>query len=194
VTLDGTEVAAALEADRCDQPLDFRCFGIRLSIGFLLALHLSPNYVFPDIIFLAKVEEFSDLRCTLGTEALGVNNIGDAGDVAVALLDDAECEDGQIHGDDATTDGFTLTLTGAAGSVAGVTVREEEADTSGVHDSLLHGETLLVVTAGDAEDVTFEFVADAVTWDFSTHSLIHEDAESPLVFDLDELLAAIGRE
>jgi len=192
-TLQCNAVALVLQTLGSNQTLDLWCFGIWL-LALTLWLNLATNNELANIIILGETKELSDLCSTLGTEALGVNNIGDAGDVAVALLDDAECEDGQIHGDDATTDGFTLTLTGAAGSVAGVTVREEEADTSGVHDSLLHGETLLVVTAGDAEDVTFEFVADAVTWDFSTHSLIHEDAESPLVFDLDELLAAIGRE
>jgi len=78
-----------------------------------------------------------------------------------------------------------------------------------VHDSLLHGETLLVVAAGDLEDVAFEFVADAVAWDFGAHSvgrseavlleivpivpLIHENTELSLVLNLDELLAAIGR-
>jgi hypothetical protein len=43
-----------------------------------------------------------------------------------------------------------------------------------VHDSLLHGETLLVVAAGDLEDVAFEFVADAVAWDFGAHSVGEE--------------------
>jgi hypothetical protein len=30
---------------------------------------------------------------------------------------------------------------------------------------------LLVVAAGDLEDVAFEFVADAVAWDFGAHSV-----------------------
>src|SRR6266550_6163476 len=61
-------------------------FCIRLSIGILLALHLSPDYVFPDIIFLAKVEEFSDLRCTLGTEAFGDDSVRQSGNFILALF------------------------------------------------------------------------------------------------------------
>jgi len=176
-----------------NQTLDLWRLGIWL-LALTLWLNLTTNNELANIIILGETEELSDLCSTFGTEALRVNNVGDAGDFIVALLDDAECEKGQVHGNDAATDRFTLALTSAAGSVAGVTVRKEEADTSGVHDSLLHGETLLVITAGDAEDVASEFVADAVTWDFGTHSLIHEDAEFSLIFDLDELLAAIGRE
>lgn len=125
------------------------------------------------------------------------------------MLDDREGEHGEIHRHDAAADGLALALAGAAGAVAGVPVGEEQADSSGMHDSLLHGEALLVVAAGDLEDVALEFVADAVARNLCTHSVIisccHFDAEEPflplvhkhsqfsLIFNLDQLLAAIGR-
>jgi hypothetical protein len=141
-----------------------------------------------------------------------VDGVGHAWDVGFASLDDRKGEDGQVHCDDAATDGFALPLTSAAGAVAGVAVGEEEADSRWVHDALFHGETLLVVAAGDFENVTFEFVADTVAWDFSSHApvidvsiycqvevdimrigaLVHENAETSLIIDLDELLTAIG--
>jgi len=124
------------------------------------------------IVFLGEAKELADLGCTLGTEALGVNDISDAGNIIVALLDDREREDGQVHSHDAATDRFTLALTGAARSVAGVAVREQEADSSGMHDSLLHWETLLVVAAGDLEDVALELIANAVARYFCAHSVI----------------------
>jgi len=155
-------VALVLQTLGSNQTLDLWRLGIWL-LALTLWLNLTTNNELANIIILGETEELSDLCSTFGTEALRVNNVGDAGDFTVALLDDAECEDGQVHGDDAATDGFTLALTSAAGSVAGVAIGKEEADTSGVHDSLLHGETLLVITAGDAEDIAFEFVADAVT-------------------------------
>jgi len=124
------------------------------------------------IVFLGEAKELADLRCALGTEALGVHDVGDAGDIVVALLDDRERKDGQVHGHDAATDGFALALTGAAGSVAGVAVGEQQADSSGVHDSLLHGETLLVVAAGNLEDVALEFVANAVARYLCAHSVL----------------------
>ena len=71
-------------------------------------------------------------------------------------------------------------------------LRQQEPHARRVHDALLHGEALLVVAAGDAELVAFEFVADAVAGDFGAHASVHEDAEFALVFDLDELLGAVG--
>lgn len=139
-----------------------------------------------------------------------MHDIGNAWDILLSLLDDAQSENGQIHADDASTNGFTLALTGTAGSVAGVALGEKEADTSWVHNTLLHWETLLVVASGDAEDVALELITNAVTWNFGTHSihllgslqmstysgvvpLIHENTELSLILNVDELLAAIGR-
>lgn len=121
------------------------------------------------IVLLAETEEAADLGGTLGAEALGVDDVGQAGDVAVALLDDGQSEDGQVAADDAAADGLTLALTGSAGSVAGVAVGEEESDTGRVHDTLLHGETLLVVSTGDAEDVALELITEVVAGNFLTH-------------------------
>lgn len=72
-------------------------------------------------------------------------------------------------------------------------ITEQQPDTSGVHDSLLHGETLLVITACDFEDVASEFGSYAVAGDFSAHAAVHEDAEFAIIFNLDELLGPIGR-
>jgi hypothetical protein len=149
------------------------------------------SYERTHIIFLAETEEAADLGCALGTETLGVNLVGQAGDIGIALLDDGQSEDGQVHGDDAAADGLALALTGAAGTVAGVAVSEEETDTGRVHDTLLHRETLLVVSTGDPEDVALELVTDRVTGNLLTHAAVHEDAELALVFDLDQLLRAI---
>ena len=49
-------------------------------------------------------------------------------------------------------------------------VGEEKSDTGWMHDTLLHRKSLLVVAASDLEDVTFEFVADAVTCNLCAHS------------------------
>ena len=63
-----------------------------------------------------------------------------------------------------------------------------------MHDALLHGETLLVVPARDAENVAFEFWADGVAGDFLAHAAVHEDAEFALIVDFDEFLGAVGGE
>ena len=120
-----------------------------------------------------------------------MDDVGQAGDVLIALLDNAEGEDGEVHADNATANRLPLALTSAAGAVAGVAVSEQETDTGGVHDTLLHRETLLVVAAGDPHDVALELVADAVGRNFVAHAAVHEDAELALIVDLDHLLGAI---
>jgi endonuclease YncB( thermonuclease family) len=56
-----------------------------------------------------------------------------------------------------------------------VTLGQQEADTVGEEDTLLHGETLLVVTSGDAENVALELVAEGVARDLSRDALVVED-------------------
>ena len=160
------EVTASLQTDGCDEALDLGCLGIRLGIRLLRALHLSPDHVLPHIILLAQVEEPANLGRTLGTETLGEDVVGEACDIGVTLLDDDEREDSDVGADDASTHRLALALTGTTGAVAGVAVCEEELDTIGEEDTLLHGETLLVVATSDAEDVALPFVANGVTRNF----------------------------
>ena len=58
-----------------------------------------------------------------------------------------------------------------------------------MHNTLLHGEALLVVTTGDLEDVSLVLLTKGVTSDFRSNSLvIVEDAQLLLVFEFDSLL------
>jgi len=121
------------------------------------------------IVILAEAEEPADLGGALGAETLGLDGIGEAGDVGLALLDNGKSEDGEIGTDDAAADRLALTLTGTAGAVAGVAVGKEKADTVGHKHALLHWEALLVVATGDAEDVALPLVTERVGWDLSAH-------------------------
>jgi hypothetical protein len=123
------------------------------------------------IVFLGETKELADLGGALRTETLRVDNIGQTWDIGFALLDDGESKDRKVHGDDAATDRFALALTSSARSITGVAVGKEKSNTSGMHDALLHGETLLVVAAGDLEDVALEFVTNAVARNLCTHSV-----------------------
>jgi hypothetical protein len=120
-----------------------------------------------------------------------VDSVGDAGNVGVSLLDDAESKHGEVHADNAAADTLPLALTSAARAVAGVALSKEKAHTSWVHNTLLHREALLVVAAGDAEDVALKLVADAVARDLLAHTAVHEDAQLAVILDLDQLLRAI---
>jgi len=185
-------VTLVLETLRSNETLDLWCLGVWL-LAFTLWLNLTTDDEFANIIILAEAEELADLRSSLGTETLWCNGVCDTWDIGVTLLDDAEGEDGKIHGDDATTNGFTLALTGTTWAVAGVTIGEEEADTGWVHDSLLHWETLLVVATSDLEDVALELITNGITWDFGAHALVNEDSQLALIFDFNELLRSVRR-
>jgi hypothetical protein len=143
-----------------------------------------------------------------------VHDVGKTRDIGIALLDDGESKNRQIHSDDAAADGFALALTSSAGSETGMAIRKEKSDSSGVHDALLHRETLLVVAASDLEDVALELITNAVARNLLTHPaaqsseavshrspspkvqilpLVDENTQLSLIFNLNQLLAAIGR-
>jgi len=188
--LERDPVTLVLETLRGDQTLDLGSLCVYF-LALALGLDFTTNDELANIIFLAETEEAAELGSTLGAEALGVDGVGDTGDVIVALLDDAESENREIHGNDAATNTLPLALSGATGTVAGVTLSEEKRHTGRVHNTLLHRETLLVVAAGDPEDVALELVADAVARDLMAHTAVHEDAELALIVNLDQLLCAI---
>jgi len=192
-TLEGNPMTLVLKTLRGDETLNFRSLGIRF-LSLTLRLNLTTNDEFADIIILGETEEFPNLRGTLGTKTFRVNHIGQAWDVALALLDDAECEDGEIHGYDAASNGFTLALACSSWSVARVAVGEEKSNTCGMHNTLLHGKSLLVVAASDLENVALEFIAHRVAGNLGAHPLVNENAELSIIFHVNELLAAIGRE
>jgi len=60
-------------------------------------------------------------------------------------------------------------------------------------NTLHHGETLLVVTTSDLEDVTLPLVAESVDLNFLGDALVVENAQLALISDVDELLAASSR-
>jgi len=145
-----------------------------------------------NIVLLGETEETSDLGGSLWSQSLWVGDIGQTGHLSLTLLDNNQGQDGKVHSDDATSDGLSLALSGASGPVARVVLCQQQPNTGWVHDTLLHWETLLVVSSGDLEDITLELVSDRVTWDFSSHTLVDEDTEAAVIVNFDELLGAIG--
>ena len=56
------------------------------------------------------------------------------------------------------------------------TLGEEQADTLVLHDTLDHGEPLLVVAASDLEDVALPLVAEGISGDLLGNALVVEGA------------------
>lgn len=156
-------------------------FGVRLGIRVLLRLDLTADDKLADIILLRQIEEFANFGSALGSKTLGENGLSQARQRGVTLLDDDQREDSNVGTDDAATHGLALALTSPTRAVAGVAVGEKKADTIRKKDTLLHGESLLVVATSDAEDVSLELIADGVTRNLLRNSLFVEDtAETAL--------------
>jgi hypothetical protein len=64
-----------------------------------------------------------------------------------------------------------------------VTISKEEADTVRDQDALLHGKTLFVIAARDAEDIALEFFANGLSGDFLRQFLVIEHATGKLESD-----------
>ena len=94
----------------------------------------------------------------------------------LSLLDNDHGKHGQIGVDDATPDRLALLLSGAPLAEARVALLEEESDAAVGEDTLLHGEALLVVAAGDAEGVSLPLIAQARRVDVLAHALLVEGA------------------
>ena len=122
-----------------------------------------------------------------------MNDVGQSRNVLITLLDDAERQHTEIHPDDATPNTLPLPLARPTGSIARVSLAEQEPHPSRVHHALLHRKALLVVPARDPEDVPLELVPDAVAGHFGAHASVHEDAQFTVVVDLDQLLGPVGR-
>lgn len=87
-------MAAALEPDGGNQPLELRRVG-----GRLCACHLPPHHILPRIIRLAQIEGAPG--CALGEDV-----VREPGHVHVALLADDEREDGNVDVENKPADGW----------------------------------------------------------------------------------------
>jgi len=98
-----------------------------------------------------------------------VDDISDARDVLIADLDNGKSQHREVHPDNAATDRLPLSLAIASRSVARVAFGEQQSDTGRMQDTLLHRETLLVVSAGDTDNIALPLVAQAIGWNLGAH-------------------------
>lgn len=181
-----------LQSNRGDEALDLGS-NDGSTTTFLLGGLDVLNDVLADIVFLAQVEQLADLGSTLGTQATGNRSVSQTGELSFTLLDNDAAQDSQIAADNAATDGLALTFTSATGTIAALTLGEQQTNTLVQQDTLLHRETLLVVTTGDLQDVTLEFFTKAVGFDFLGDALVHEGTQLTFVGNVNELLATSSR-
>lgn len=84
----------ALQALGSNQTLDLGGLGV---LGLALLGDGAADDELADIVLLVEAEETTDLGGTLGTQALGDNGVGQAGELALTLLDDAQSQDREVQ-------------------------------------------------------------------------------------------------
>ena len=170
--LEGDAPALPLQHDRRHQALDLGRLGLS-GLAFL-GRQRSLDHVLANVVSFAQVEQLPDLGGALGAQTPGDGVVGQSGDLLFALLDDGHGQHGQVLVDDATAHRLALPFARAALTVARVALGQQQTDAAFGHDALLHGETLLVVSAGDAKDVSLPFVTQAFGANFLAHALLVE--------------------
>lgn len=163
-----------------------------LPVGLVRFLSdLSVDDVFAGVIELfVKSESGTDSVGSLSSESVGSVGIVASSDVLVSLLDDSEGDDGKIGSGNASTDGLSLTLTSSTGSVGSSLLSEEDARSSVDEDTLLHGESLLVISSSDSEDVALVVVTEVLSVNFVTHSLVEEGTDEFLLINFNFLVSS----
>lgn len=84
----------ALETLGSNQTLDLGGLGV---LGLALLGDGAADDELADIVLLVEAEETADLGGTLGTQALGDNGVGQAGELALTLLDDAQSQNSEVQ-------------------------------------------------------------------------------------------------
>lgn len=163
--------ALSAETFLSDEALDFGGFEESL----ISAFDLTTDNVFAHIILLlVESEGLNNVVATLHAESVGAFNISDTFNFFVALLHDSQEESSDIGTDNAATAGLAGAFTSTHGLVAGTTFLVKDAGSAVDQDTLLHLETLLVVTASNFEDVALELFTHDFAVNFLTHSPVVE--------------------
>ncbi len=121
-----------------------------------------------------------------------VKNEDECVHTSFALLHDDQTQHSDIRAHYASPDRLSLPLTRPASAIARVTVGQQQTDTVGQEDTLLHRETLLVVSSSNPENVSLELVRDVVTGDFLRDFFVHKITDAAVIIDVDEFLGAGG--
>merc|ERR1712176_1518942 len=179
-TLVGLVSSFALKGDGGDETLN--SWGNALWF-FAFFFDGSSDNVLSNRATFVQSEELSDVVSSLGSKSSWDLLISKALDLAITLLDN-----GQVVVHDATTDGFSLTFTGSARSVAFLSFLQEKLDTTNSTNTLFHGESLFVVSSSDTENVAGPFSTEVVGCDFLSHSLVIEMLELLLIVNFKDFL------
>lgn len=192
LALESEAVSLALQDDGSDETLNSGRLECRL-LAFLLGGNFATDDILANIVILAEIEELSDLASTLRAKSARNSDIGEAGQLLLAILHDDNGQNGKVGAGNTATDRLALTLACATWTITRMALGKQQADSMIEENALLHREALLVISTGNLENIPFKFVAKSIDFDLLRNALVVKDAQLALVSNFDELLAAGGR-
>merc|ERR1712176_208431 len=184
-TLVGLVSSFALKGDWGDKTLNSWCNAFRF---FAFFFDDSSDNVLSNRVTFVQSEELSDVVSSFGSKSSWDLFVSESLDFAITLFDNDQVKNGQIVVNDATTDGFSLTFTGSARSVAFLSFLQKKLHTTDSTNTLFHGESLFVVSSSDTENVAGPFSTEVVGCDFLSHSLVIEMLELLLIVNFKDFL------
>lgn len=139
-----------------------------LDLGSLITLVAvvlegAANNELANVILLSQTEQLADVAGTLGAQTTGMGRglVSESRDLLLTLLHNHQVQHADVRTHDATTHGLALSLSlditstihlnSAASTVARASLGQQKTHTVIAQHTLLHGESLLVVSSGNAD-------------------------------------------
>ena len=141
-----------LESNRSDQTLYLGCL-VSLMFAFFLGKS-SLNDILSNVVLFGKVVQLADLPNPLWAQSTWLHFVRESRDIGVPLADNDEIEHTQTVIDNAAVDRLTPPLSGTSRSETAVSLLEEQLDAASSEYTLLHWETLFVISTTDANNVS----------------------------------------
>ena len=130
---------------------------------------------------LWKAEQLSDLVGSLWTKSSWGLGVGQASDLGGSLGDDGEVNTTNVSVDDASSNASSLSLTFSTESETRGAWWDEESCSALLQNTVLHGETILIASTADSQNVTLKGLSeDLLAINFLSD--LHVDDLTPLVF------------
>ena len=180
----------ALKCERSHQTLNLG----RLAHGLaLLVGEGAGDDILAHVVFLGEVEKLANVVGALGSKTTGDSLVGESWNRLVGHLRDNQVENGNVVSHNAPTDRLALALSSTALSVGLGSLFTEKTDASVGQDTLAHGESLLVVSSGNAHDGAIKLFSEDGAIDFLGHAAFVEVLKALLVINFNDLLHASAR-
>jgi len=140
---------------------------------------------------LLNSEQLSNLGGSLGSQSSWLLIVGQSLDFLLSLSDEGEGQDSDVVINDASSNALPLSLTRSSDSIAGVALAHQNLGASLGDNSLLHGESLLVVSSSDSKNIALVLLSQSIDLDFLSDSLVEEDGTFLVVINLEGLLSSL---